>query len=228
MSNTIVHLAVANEILKMEDSLVKNKCLFFIGSIAPDTIGSKLNVTRNDKKRVHLREGISDLDWLNIENMQIFNTRINIFFNNYIKNERDENQKDFNLGYLVHLLLDKWNHKTIRQKMLVFAKNNKVKENDKEFYYMMNNDLEAFDNYILEYYEDIKDLFNVISNKKVEYYLSGYIEKEYLEKSILWWKNEYLSNIKEKKLKYLSYKDINDFIKISSIEIVKEIKCLLN
>ena len=55
MSNTIAHLAVAAEILKLNPLLIKNKSAYYLGAIAPDTIGSKPNVTRNDKKIVHLR-----------------------------------------------------------------------------------------------------------------------------------------------------------------------------
>lgn len=50
MSNTIAHLAVANEILRLKNDLIKNEYAYYLGAVAPDTIGSKPNVTRNDNK----------------------------------------------------------------------------------------------------------------------------------------------------------------------------------
>lgn len=73
MSNTITHLVVAAEILKLNPLLITNKLTYYLGAVAPDTIGSKPNVTRNDRKIVHLREGISDIDWLKANCMNLFN-----------------------------------------------------------------------------------------------------------------------------------------------------------
>ena len=227
MSNTIAHLAVAAEILKLNPLMIKNKSAYYLGAIAPDTIGSKPNVTRNDKKIVHLREEISDIDWLKADCMNVFDLRINEFVNSYIKFETNENQRDFNIGYLVHLLTDKWNHKTIRQKMLKYAKEKSIEEKDKAFFHMMINDLEALDNYLLEQNDEIKTIFDSLCDNTFDYELEIYIKKEYIERSIEWWKNEYLSNIKTKFLEYLSFTDIDEFIKISSKRIVDEIKILL-
>lgn len=227
MSNTIVHLAVAAEILKLNPLLVKNQGPYYLGSVAPDTIGSKLGVTRNDKKLVHLREDISDIDWLNQDYMNIFNSRVNEFVHMYIKYETDENQRDFNIGYLIHLLTDKQNHKTIRQTMLKYAKEKSIEEKDKVFYSMMSNDLECLDNYLLEQNDEIKAIFISLCNTAVDYDLEPYIKKEYIKRSIEWWKNEYLSRIKTKELVHLSFTDINEFIKISSKEITNEVKSLL-
>ena len=91
MSNTLAHLAVANEILKLNNDLIKNEYAYYLGAVAPDTIGSKLDVTRNDKKVVHLREDISDIDWLNDECMELFNFRVVNFVNEYINNDVDDN-----------------------------------------------------------------------------------------------------------------------------------------
>lgn len=228
MSNTITHLAGATEILKSNPLMIINKLAYYLGVIAPDTIGSKNNVTRNDKKIVHLREGISDVDWLKADCMNLFNLRINDFVNSYIKFETDENQRAFNIGYLIHLLTDKWNHKTIRQKMLKYAKEKSIEEKDKAFFHMMINDLEVLDSYLLEQNDEIKTIFSSLCDGIVDYELGSYIKKEYIERSIEWCKNEYLFNIKTKVLEHLSFTNIDEFIKISSKEIINELKVLLN
>ena len=185
MSNTITHLVVAAEILKLNPLLITNKLTYYLGAVAPDTIGSKPNVTRNDKKIVHLIEGISDIDWLKANCMNLFNQRINDFVNSYIKFETNENQRDFNIGYLVHLLTDKWNHKTIRQKMLKYAKEKSIEEKDKTFFHMMINDLEALDSYLLEQNDEIKTIFDSLCDDTVDYEPGSYIKKEYIERIIL-------------------------------------------
>ena len=139
----------------------------------------------------------------------------------------DVNQKDFNIGYLVHLLTDKWNHKTIRQNMLIHAFKENIKESDKDFFYMMQNDLEALDQYLLDTRIEIKDIFYRVCNSSVNYWLSGYIEKEYIENSILWWKKQYLPNIRTRKLKYLSPEEVDSFIETSAFEIINELKRLI-
>lgn len=228
MSNTIAHIAVAAEILKKNHHLIYNAKAFYLGVVAPDAIGSKPNCTRQDKKRVHLREDISDLHWLEDTFMEQFNLRIKEFVNQNIKSkEIKRDQKDFNIGYLVHLLTDKWNHKTLRQSMLKYAIKNHIKESDKKFFYMMTNDLEALDQYLLDTNEDVKNIFQELCTSPVDYALKGYIEKENIEKSILWWNEKYLPTIQSKKLKYLSFEEIDLFVENTANKILNELVFLL-
>ena len=226
MSNTIAHLDVANRILKLQPSLVNNVDAFFLGSVAPDTIGSKPDVSREDKRRVHLREGIRDSQWLDDGKMCLFKDRIQHFANEYILNKSGI-QRDFNIGYFVHLLTDEWNHRTIRQIMLRIAKEQNVMESDREFFNMMTNDLEALDNYLLHKDAEILNILNRLLGQDVQCALDGFIEKSYICGSIQWWKTVYLPNIKQRKLKYISKADIDDFVSCAAQEISNEINRLL-
>ena len=76
MPGIIAHLTIANKILQECPELVCDVSAFYLGSVAPDTIESKIGCTRNDKKRVHLREEIKDVEWLNNEKMFLFKNRI--------------------------------------------------------------------------------------------------------------------------------------------------------
>ena len=67
MANTIAHLAVARELIKKCPSLIHNERAYYLGTLAPDTIGGKPDYKREDKKRVHLREDIPDTRWLEPE-----------------------------------------------------------------------------------------------------------------------------------------------------------------
>ena len=226
MSNTIAHLVVANRILQEWPLLIQNIDAFYLGSVAPDTIGSKAGCSREDKKRVHLRDGIRDAEWLTDEKMQLFKERVQCFIDEHISNMSGV-QHDFNVGYLVHLLTDEWNHRTIRQTMLRIANKRDVLESDREFFYMMTNDLEALDNHLLRSNEEIAEVLSRMLHQEVSCALPGYIESSYIDGSIQWWKNAYLPNICERELKYISEGDIARFVDLATKEIINELSALL-
>ncbi len=228
MANTIAHLMIAYKIYTDHPELINCSSAYYLGSIAPDTISSKPGCERNDKKVVHLREGIADADWLSKDNMQIFNARIKDFSNKFINDASNPEQKSFNIGYLVHLLADKWNHKTIRQQMLQIAIQYGIQQCDRAFYNMMVNDLEALDAYLLKNNTNIYALFADLTNNPVEYSLPGYIETEYIQGSIKWWNEYYLPSIVKRNLMYISPKDIVQFVDVAANEIYTELLQLIN
>ncbi len=226
MPGIVAHLTIANRILAEHPQLVCNLHAFYLGSVAPDTIESKAGCSRNDKKQVHLREGIRDIEWLSSQNMLLFKNRIRRFADEYIADSVGS-QRDFNIGYLVHLLTDEWSHRTIRQTIRQKANEMNVLEVDREFFCMMATDLEAMDNYLLNSNEEIATILDWILKQEITYDLAGFIEKEYIEGSIQWWRNSYLAAIKQKTLKYLSETDISNFVDIAVQEILGEIMSLL-
>lgn len=224
MSNTIAHLAVAGELLKKCPNFIHNERAYYLGILAPDTIAGKPDSKREDKKKVHLREDIPDAKWLEPEFMTIFTERVNKFVQENILNETNADQRDFNIGYLVHLLTDKCNHGTIRQKLLEKAVERGFVSSDREFYHMCVNDLEALDAYLLEIRPELGELFAELTSKEVDYCLPGWIEKQYMENSIWWWKNHYLPGIKERELLYIATEDIEEFITYAASKIAGELK----
>ena len=130
MPGIIAHLTIANKILQERPELVCDVSAFYLGSVAPDTIESKVGCTRNEKKRVHLREGIKDIEWLNNEKMVLFKNRIRRFADEIIS-KSSKNQRDFNIGYLVHLLTDEWSYRTIRQTIVKKANAMNILEADR-------------------------------------------------------------------------------------------------
>lgn len=227
MSNTIAHLAVAKELLEKKMDLVQNRRAYYLGILAPDTITSKPDAIKEDKKRVHLRENIRDAQWLEPDQMAIFMDRIHEFVQVHIIDEKEVTQRDFNIGYLVHLLTDKCNHGTIRQKLLKKAAERGIVSSDREFYHMCVNDLEALDAYLLEKHPELDELFEELRNKEVDLGLQGWIEKEYIDGSMWWWTNKYLPGIKERKLLYIETDDIEQFITYSTEKIIEELGNLL-
>lgn len=227
MSNSVAHLAVAREILLLNPHLVTDVHAYYLGSIAPDTISSKPGCERNDKKLVHLRADIRDADWLTDEKLELFQSRVEKFVRVQIQNAPDPSQKAFATGYLVHLLTDKWNHKTIRQKMLKLANTDGIRENDREFYHWMINDLEALDHYLILRSPEVASLFSKLLNAPVTCSLPGYIEKAYIDGSFHWWKHHYLPGIEKRTLLHISETDIDEFIALATKEIISELHQLL-
>lgn len=226
MSNTIAHLAVAKGILEKTPDLVQNRRAFYLGILAPDTIANKPNAVKEDKKRVHLRENIRDAEWLEPEQMAIFTDRVCEFVRVNIIGETEGDQRDFNMGYLVHLLTDKCNHGTLRQKLLKKAAERGIVSADREFYYMCVNDLEALDAYLLDMRPELGTLFAELRSRDADYGLHGMIEKEYIDGSMWWWTNKYLPGIRERQLLYIETKDIDEFIDYSVEKIIEELRGL--
>lgn len=227
MANTIAHLAVAKELINHKNDLIENEKAFYLGVLAPDTIAGKKDATKEDKKRVHLREDIRDAQWLEVDNMELFTNRIKEFVHSYILNEKDAEQRDFNIGYLVHLLTDKCNHMTMRQKLLLKAYERDLTSSDREFYLMCVNDLEALDAYLLEKYPELGGVFEEIRAEGALWCLPGMIEKEYIDGAIWWWSNCYLPGIAKRELLYVKPEDIEDFIPFSVHWILDELEQLI-
>lgn len=226
MANTVAHLAVAHKILKAQPALVSDAQAFYLGSVAPDTVGSKPGCTREDKKQVHLRQGIRDAQWLEKDQMALFDSRVRRFVSEHISGAQGS-QRDFNLGYLVHLLTDAWNHRTIRQTLLKEAVARGVSESDREFFYMVTNDLEALDNYLLSSNDELGQILERLLRQEVQYALPGLIEKEYIQGSLQWWECSYLVNIRQRELKYITRNDIDSFADLAARQILAELKELI-
>lgn len=223
MANTIAHLAVALRVLKARPELVSLKYNYYIGTIAPDTIGSKIGAGRDEKRAVHLRAGIRDKEWLKPEKMRIFDQRIADFVRESIQEEDDPHHRDFSMGYLVHLLTDKVNHQTIRQIILKALVPEGEEEGNWNFIPQFNNELEAMDCYLIRHYPELSALFYTVMEYPVQNCMPGQIEAEFIEKSLKWWKSEYIPQIAERKPEILKYSDIEDFIAQATDTVLAEL-----
>ena len=223
MANTIAHLAVAQKVLEAKPELVSLKFNYYLGTIAPDAIDSKVGAMRDDKKKVHLRTGISDKEWLKPEKMLIFDLRLEKFIKESIIEEDDEHHRDFSVGYLVHLLTDKYNHATIRQRILREFDS----EGDKSLIPTFVNELEAMDCYLIRGTPELSALFYTIMELPIINCMPGYIEAEYLEKSHKWWKYQYIPQIATREPKILQYREIDEFISGATDYILKELEKII-
>ncbi len=220
MANTIAHLIISNEILNKYPNLVSDKEAFLVGSVSVDC-----NALREDKRKAHLREGIKDSEWKLEENMNTFLHRLRDFNESYVICEQGY-QRDFNLGYMVHLLVDLFNYKTIRNKMISKISKDNYKETDRDFFYLITNDLEYLDYYLLTHYKDAQSLKNTLLSYNHIYHLDGYVSISQIDSSIEYWNNTYFPNICKRELKYLGVSDILEFISGCVDEVLNNLEFL--
>ena len=227
MANTIAHLCLAQHILSLRPELVRNRDSFYLGCIAPDAIESKQGAVRDDKKHVHLRLGITDMEWLEPDKMAIFDERLQSFFDDTVKKEQDEAQRDFLIGYYVHLLTDKLHHAMVRHRILKIMEPLGYEDGTWDFIYIVLDELAALDHYLLQSRADVAEIFLRLLEGKTLHWLPGMIEKEYLEKSLIWWKTHYIPLIAEKEARVLAPEDIESFVQQAAELIVSQLDSLL-
>ena len=223
MANTLAHLAVAQKILAARPQLVEYKDSFYMGTIAPDSIESKVGAVRDDKKLVHLRLGITDMEWLQPDKMAIFDRRLEDFVSYFIYRETDPKKRDFCIGYLVHLITDKINHGTMRLRILRTLEKQGYEDGKWPFVFKVLNELETLDNYLLHSRPETAAMFYRLMELPVEHYLPGMIEKEYLEKSLGWWKEQYIPQIAGRCAEIVEMHEIDDFVELAAERIVEEL-----
>lgn len=156
MAGTVTHLAIADKIYDILGSdVIKNLPLFFGGNIAPDAIHAKKDYQRADKKRSHLRDGIS-YGYGYPEIAELFRDRIDKFIENYyLFADKD---KDLYLGYIVHIITDELYYfeycKVLEQQLgIVESKMDASKFRRNLADKIMNNEYNSFFSDILKVYD---------------------------------------------------------------------------
>ncbi len=227
MSHTITHLYVAYFVAEAFPEFTQNKQVFYSGSTAPDVIQGKIDFKIEEKYITHLREGITSSQWFDESKLSVFNDRLKSFVSSYILNQTDQRKIDFNFGYLVHLILDRYNHEFIRtffKKVL----NEEKGCNSPAFYKIMVNDLKALDYQLLEKNSFLDELIEyTIKIPEIEV-INDLVDYDLMKKTEEWYKNYYYDSIKNKRPHYLNYElyvlYLDFFIKL----IIKDVIHLLD
>lgn len=194
MAQSMMHLLIADKIYTEESGFIHSYGEFLLGSIAPDAVHAKENYTREVKDISHYR----------------FNSKSPIshfdpFFDEYSTLEN----KDFVLGYLVHLLSDMiWYH-SIRvpfKERFLQAPSHDMSMN--EAYYADCKQMEE----LLLWEENARRIINGITESSA-YSLEGLIDAE----SVRAWKERLIFDYNNKRdipphTKYISEQHIRDYI----------------
>lgn len=219
MPGTITHILVAKKIIsKLPIGTIKNKALFFAGSIAPDAIHNKKEYIREDKKKTHMRLGIRDSEFHFPQNLKLFRKRVKNFIDDYIKNG-DENI-DLYKGYVVHLLTDEIFLLTVRREyILMMNKLGKYGDDDK-FFESMTKELNENDQILAQREDDIENIANILEFLK-PYEIRCYLTEKQLSDSRDWViKNKLRCERKYSEPKYVTVERIEKFIEDGTNEII--------
>lgn len=194
MAQPMMHLLIANKIYKEKCILINSYEDFLLGSIAPDAVHMRENYTREIKDISHYR----------------FNNKSDIHhFDTFMDEFYTTENKDFLLGYLVHLLSDMiWYHSVRVPFKEKFTKSPVHNMSMNEAYYKDCEQLEQ-----LMYFEDNALQIIETLNKGKAYSLEDMID----EKDVECWKEKVIFNYNNRKdilvdTQYISEHNIYDYI----------------
>ncbi|MDF2544819.1 MAG: hypothetical protein K0S47_4537 [Herbinix sp.] len=219
MAGLIVHLVIANEMIKLlPEGTIKNEGLFYAGVIAPDAIHAREGFVRADKKHTHLRDDIADKDFGKEENLSLFHQRVAEFI---LKNRnRNEAELDLYRGYVAHILTDELFMLTVRQEFCDIMKQKGVEQSDREFYDCIMTDLHCNDCCTAKYFAVLDDIMEKLEHV-IPYEVEGFLSQQELTNSRNW----VIRHCQEGKLcdeqpVYFTFDRIQEFITMAAEDIV--------
>lgn len=184
MPGIITHLEIANRIInELPDGVIKNKGLFYAGSIAPDAVHQREGYVRADKKHSHMRENITDVNFSKRENLKMFHNRVTKFIND--NKSKEENIIDLYRGYVVHLLSDEMFLLKIRPDFVMKMDKLGIVPTDILFRDKIIHDLDSHDFKLAKDNSEMKDICNLLKNTK-PHCVDGYINEKEITLSIDW------------------------------------------
>ena len=207
MAQPMMHLLIADKIYEKFSS-IHSYGDFLLGSIAPDAVHVKENYTREIKDISHYR----------------FNSKSHIdYFDTFINEYHTSENKDFVIGYLVHLLSDMiWYHSIRVPFKEEFQKAPSQNMSMNEAYYA---DCEQIEK-LMFWEKNVPRIIEAI-NRSNAYSLEGVIDAE----DVRVWKEKLIFDYNNKKnilvhTKYISELNIRDYITNCAGECTEYLRCL--
>lgn len=152
MAGLFTHMVIAREIIKvLPEETIKDQGLFYLGNLAPDAIHVREGYIRAFKKHTHLRDDISDPEFAQEDNLELFHKRVADFI---IQNrERKDGLLDLYRGYVVHLLADELFNCTIRKEFCVIMEEQGIGQMNTTFFERIITDMNRNDFLLADRYE---------------------------------------------------------------------------
>lgn len=193
MAGVVTHVYVAMKLLEEHVVSVKDTNQYILGSIAPDAIMSKEQYQRDDKKASHLRDNISSDRWYQEQYRNLFNERLQEFYNEHVNNGNE-----FELGYLIHLLTDQAFHFSFRDDIVTSLKEKGLSYKGTHLRDAIIVELDTVDYELLKENEYIKD---VLQNSKTgcsQKGIDGLISPNEICRNFEWIEKKYFSKTETK------------------------------
>ena len=207
MAGTLVHLAIAHELLTQFDV---TPALFLAGNIVPDGIQSREGYERPMKMHTHFRDDIPDNHFTEPQNLSLFHKRIHDFIT-YQKSISGY-KRDLICGYVSHVLTDEFFMCSIRKEFLQMMRQIGMTTDNPELFVRFSYDTEQLDLRLATEYKGMQEIYRLLSNIE-PYEIPGYLSEQELTKSRHYILDRYFESGTEPKTpQYISYERILDFI----------------
>ena len=223
MAGIITHIALTDRILStLPEGTIGDVPKFFCGNLAPDAVHSRAGYKREYKKHSHLRDGISDWDFLKPDMLALFRSRLGGFVSSFCKRE-DKNFWGY-LGYVSHLIADEIYIRTVREDFRKKAALIGVTQRDPEFFNLIMHDMNAADRIMAEKYKFIYDVRSILREFET-FDISGYISAKESSDSRDWILEHYFceENLFGEPL-YMTFDELEGYVERASKEIILRIK----
>ncbi len=224
MSYSMTHLIIANRFAKERN--IVNKDIFLLANIAPDAVHSKKDFSFELKALSHQLQ--ENEKWGQIwtqEAINIWYERLRKFYRKTIQHAEIDKERDFLMGYTLHILVDIFNCKLIYGPQLV--KYNFDVENMRDEY---RRECIGQDNYLYQNYEDTPEIMHALDRaleqditdvllENLE--LDKYITVRDIVESVTFFKNAYgmAESVEMKDYKMMSEESTREFLDEVSIEV---------
>lgn len=210
MPGPIMHLFITDRVYQsLPNNTGIDRALMLAGSLAPDAVHAKPDYNRQHKKTSHLKEELSDWDFHESNNQQVFKQRIGLFIANMMKKEREV--QSYYLGYLCHLLTDAVFVLSLRSVIIdgaCKASGKTGKEVGPEEIYQ---ETDGLDHHIASRYsalDEIVTLLESVESMPVE----DYVDKTDTRLSKEWVVRRIQQHAYGSHVQYISNEDIDDYI----------------
>jgi hypothetical protein len=220
MAGVITHLVVAKEMLNfLPGDAIKNKGLFYLGTVAPDAVHAREGYIRAHKKHSHFRDDIPDRDFELPSNYALYQERL-IHFINTCKNKQDGLQ-DYYLGYVVHILTDELFVLSIRKEFCRTMAELGIDQNDRTFFDYIIADMNRNDYLMVSQYDGMDEIRNYIEEEPAQP-VEGYISSQEMKDCRDWLiYHHFVEKHEDLQPVYISYGRMMEFVQTAAAQIVK-------
>lgn len=195
MAGIATHLIIAREILQLlPDGTIKDKSLFYAGSIAPDAIHAREGFVRKDKNHTHFRDNITERDFILCSNLELFHRRVSDFILEH--RERKDGLLDLYRGYVVHILTDELYMLTLRQEFVLIMEERGIGQYDQEFIRSIITDMTRNDDLLVKRYSGMEEIKEYLQNL-IPYQITGMLSENELRDSRNWVLERYFYEVIE-------------------------------
>lgn len=153
LAYTMIHILIAEKVLEYMKTPVEYST-YLLGTIAPDAVHAAKDYSPAQKERSHLfAEGARWGRVTSEEDLARWSESIKAF---YLK-ERDRYDKDFFLGYIVHLLVDRYSCQNIYVPFYL-----SIKDDHDEMMAQYRKECSCVNYYLYREYSKEKNLYNIL------------------------------------------------------------------